>query len=229
VNSERIQTGDVEAITLDVRGASGLPLVGATEVQVRIRRKSDGLYLDWDDLTFKGSGWTTLDETATEDDSTLAPGLYSTSLDTGAVTNLAADDTLTVLPIKGAAPDTSTAVLPPPGEIKVGQWVDAVGLDLVTTATIGSAVSDTLRLAAWLVRGGAPVSTGLLSATVSMETAAGVSVVAAGAMAGPSALGVFTRDVPGVTLADATNYITVVTITDGLGAVTRYQAQPTVG
>lgn len=229
--AERIQTGDTEPITLDVRDAAGSPHTGATDIGVRIRRLSDGEYLDWDDSTFKAFGWTELDRTTVEQDAALAPGFYEVAggFDTQALTNAVLDDTYTVLPVKGAAADTAAAVMPAPAELKVGQWVDAVGLDLVVTATIGSLAADTLRMAAWLMRKGVPVTTGLVSATIAFESATGTVIAPAAAMTGPTARGIFTRDVGAISLANATNYVTVVTITDARGIVTRYQAQPTVG
>ena len=106
---------------------------------------------------------------------------------------------------------------------------DVGGTELVCTATIGASSIDTLRLAAWLERGGSPVTSGLVSASVALEHADGTVVVPDAVMTGPTARGVFRRDVSGVTLVAAQNYLTVVTITDATGAVMRYQAQPTVG
>lgn len=46
-----------------------------------IRRSADGLYLDWADLTFKGSGWTTLWTTMAEFDPTNLPGGHVKTVD----------------------------------------------------------------------------------------------------------------------------------------------------
>ncbi len=226
-----IQTGDTETITLDVRDASGAPFTGASDVRVRVRRDSDGLYLDWDDLTFKGAGWVERDRDCVEADAVLAAGLYEVpgGFPTLSITNLSVDDFYLMIPAKGPAADTAAAVLPTPGELKVGFWADAVGLELVCSATIGSLTPDTLRLTAWLVRTGVPVTSGLVSATIALEDSTGVVVVADGAMTGPTSRGIFRRDAAGVTLADATNYVSIVTITDARGLVTRFQAQPTIG
>lgn len=229
--SDLIQTGDTEPIVLDVRDALGDPFTGASDVLVRIRRDSDGEWFDWDDSTFKAAGWTERDRACAEADSSLAPGLYEVlgGFPSLAATNLAADDTYVVVPVKGPAADTVGAVLPAPDEFKIGWWADAVGLELVCSATIGSATPDTLRLAAWLMRRGLPVTTGLVSATIALEHVDGTVVVASGAMTGPTSRGIFRRDVAGVTLSVAQNYVSVVTVTDARGGVLRYQAQPTIG
>ncbi len=47
--------------------------VGVTAVALQICRLSDGFWLDWDDSTFKNSGWANKDQALTEDDN----GLFS--------------------------------------------------------------------------------------------------------------------------------------------------------
>lgn len=124
----RIQTGDTEPVALFVLATAGGPLTGATDLFVRVRR-GDGEYLDWADDTFKAAGWTTLDELLVESDAANAPGVYEVTggLDTGAITNPNADDNYLIIPSQSPG---VTATLPPPGEIKVGQWpeVDATRL-----------------------------------------------------------------------------------------------------
>ncbi len=89
---------------------------------VRVRRMSDGFYLDFSDNTFKSVGWTTLNAALGELDPVLAPGLYELAggLDTAFV-NGNTDDNLVITPIQTPGSD---AVLPLPEELKVGQWVD---------------------------------------------------------------------------------------------------------
>ncbi len=48
----------------------------AATFTLRIVRSSDGYMLDWSDWTFKTSGWTTLNQAATEHDATNNPGVY---------------------------------------------------------------------------------------------------------------------------------------------------------
>lgn len=79
-----ITAGTVESIHVYARAAAGGALTGSTNLRVQIRRASDGHFLDFNDGTFKGSGWTTLQGTLTEVDSTNEPGWYrySTGIDT---------------------------------------------------------------------------------------------------------------------------------------------------
>lgn len=121
--SNRIQTGAVEPIQVYVIDRSGNPLTGATDLFVRVRRGSDGDMLDWDNMTFDPTAWTRLDEPLVEVDVATVPGVYEVTggLDTGAITNPNADDDLLVTPLQDPGTD---AVLPAPGELRIGQWVD---------------------------------------------------------------------------------------------------------
>ena len=118
----RIQSGATEPIQVFVLDRAGEPLTGKTDLYIRIRR-GNGDYLDWDDMTFDPAVWVRLDEPLVEVDATLAPGIYEVvgGLDTGAITNPNADDNLVIIPVQDPGDD---AVLPLPGELKVGQWVD---------------------------------------------------------------------------------------------------------
>ena len=231
MSSVYVRSSDSEPLVLDVRDSNGAGLAGATGVRARIRRDSDGQFFDWADATYKGAGWTTLDGVAAELDAVNAPGLYGVAggYPTAAVTNPVVDDHYLVIPANSGAPDTAGAILPPPAEFRVGFWADAVGLDAVVSATIGPEASDTLRLMAWLERQNLAVTAGLVSATIEVRDASGAIVVPTGAMTGPTAQGVFQRDVPGLGLAATANYLAIVTITDAQGAVTGYTAMPTVG
>lgn len=121
------QTNSVEPIQVfAVSTATGLPLTGATDLFVRIRRVSDGFYFNWSDSTFKSSGWTTLNQILTEQDATNAAGLYAVTggFDLSAVTNKAASDTYTVIPLQ--TPGTS-AILPTPDDFREGQVLESIG------------------------------------------------------------------------------------------------------
>ena len=224
----RIQSGETEPIQVYVLDALGNPLTGLTDLYVRLRRASDGQFLDWADDTFKAAGWTTLGQLLTEQDATNAPGVYEVTggLNTSALTNAASEDVYTVVPYQ--TPGT-TAVLPAPEELHVGAWADQVGLLANVSVTATDTVPATVEILAWLTRKGAPVTSGLVSASVALKQPDGTVLVAAGGMTGPNADGVFRRTVMGVTLANATNYYADLTITDALGAVRDLQAQPTVG
>jgi hypothetical protein len=140
MSDARIQTGSIEPIEAWIAGDTGAPLTGLTDCYVRLRRLSDGRYLDWSDMTFKASGWVVLSKILTELDATRAPGMYSVvgGLDTGAVTNHVNNDTYTVYPLQDPG---NTAVLPAPGEILVGRWLDDIDATMSTLAlesTVGA-------------------------------------------------------------------------------------------
>jgi hypothetical protein len=140
--SERIRTGNVEPIEVYITNRRAEPLTGLTSIYVRIRRVSDGYYLDWNDDTFKNTGWTTLDQITTEVDGTNFPGLYKVTggFDTSAITNPTTDDDYQVLTLENPEDE---AVIPSPGLIRVGQWVDQIDTiwdKLPTNYIMGSAV-----------------------------------------------------------------------------------------
>lgn len=226
-----VRQADPEPIVLDVRDENRSPFIGATGVAVRVRRNSDGFYLDWTGNIYRSSGWTTLDRSTTAIDAVNAPGMYEVTggYPTPSISNAVSDDHYIVIPVNTGAPDTVGAVLPPPHEFKVGFWADAIGLDCVVSATIGSASPDTLKLIGWLERQNIPVSSGLVSASIELRDASGVIVVPSTAMNGPDAQGIFEVEIPGVTLALSSNYYASITITDNIGSTKSYTATPTVG
>lgn len=79
---ETANWGDKVPIEATILDASLVPLIGKTDIKVDVRRVSDGMFFDFADSTFKGSGWTTRQATMTEVDSTNAPGVYQYTLDT---------------------------------------------------------------------------------------------------------------------------------------------------
>lgn len=133
----RILTDSTEQIELYATNRRGAALTGKTDLYVRVRRQSDGLYLDWNDDTFKASGWTTLNQILTEVDATNSPGLYLVTggLDTSAITNAGTDDVYVVIPLQTPGTDAS---LPAPGEIRVGDYVDDIPDILADTSAIDS-------------------------------------------------------------------------------------------
>lgn len=120
----RILDGDTERIqTHPLKDGSLAAVTGSSTIVIAIQRVSDGFWYDFNDDTFKSSGWTTRQETMTEVSATYAPGEYCYDFDTSVVTNAAADDSYMV-----HVDDTSaTAVnVPQTGEIKVDQWPAAI-------------------------------------------------------------------------------------------------------
>ena len=128
--SVRIQSGDTEGLYYKVLDQDGQPFTGLTGLKVRVSRASDDYILDWNDDTFKASGWTTIDNTLAEVDSTNLPGLYKVTggLDTSAITNMASEDTILVSVFED--PNTNSLIC---GilEFKVGNWADQID-DILT-------------------------------------------------------------------------------------------------
>ena len=62
---------------------SNAPITGgAAGTAYKIRRGADGNLFDFDDMTFKASGWTTLSAALSEVDAAHLPGVYRGSIDT---------------------------------------------------------------------------------------------------------------------------------------------------
>lgn len=76
--------GNTILLSLTLRAGSQGMIIGETPT-VSFRRLSDSQYLDWNDTTFKASGWTTKAGSLTEIDSTNLPGVYQRTLNTAAI------------------------------------------------------------------------------------------------------------------------------------------------
>ncbi len=138
-SSVRIIDGDTERIETQALDDAEDPLTGVTDLLISIRRVSDDFYYDFNDNTFKSTGWTTRRQAMTELDATNDPGLYYYDFDTSAITNEAADDTYMVRVEQ--SPGTTVENLPQSGEIKVDQWPKDIIDDV---ATVDGVVDDIL-------------------------------------------------------------------------------------
>lgn len=227
MTSQLIRTGTIEPLYAQVVDQFGDPLTGATDIFVRIRRDSDGQFFDFADDTFKATGHVEQDSLLSEVGATLTPGLYQLTggLNTGAITNLVANDTYQVVAVQDPGTD---AALPATEELRIGHTADGLAV-LTTSATVESTVPGTVRLIAWLALDGAPVTTGLTSATVELLDDAGSTVFAATSMLGPSSQGVFSLDVASVTLAIAQQFFTRTVLVTTSHTYTALVAHPTVG
>ena len=124
--SVRIKTGDTENIEVGfIRNTSGAKITGLTDLFIRVKR-SNGDFLDWSDNTFKASGWTTINRLMVETNEASIYELVG-GFNTSLITNANANDNYIVIPLQ--TPGTN-AVLPDPGELKVGQWVDTIPADV---------------------------------------------------------------------------------------------------
>jgi hypothetical protein len=69
-----------EKVSWKISDPSGNPIVGIIPTCI-IVRVTDGYIFDWNDLSFKSSGWTIKSNNFTETDSTNIPGLYGIMFD----------------------------------------------------------------------------------------------------------------------------------------------------
>lgn len=133
--SVRIQTGGTEPVLVQVLNH----VIGLTDLVVRVRRESDNQFLDFGGAppnTFRAVPTQPNSSFLSQVNATNAPGLYTLTggLDLSAITNMVANDTLHVIPIQTTG---ANAVLPSPGEIKVGQYVDNLDAKVSTRAAPG--------------------------------------------------------------------------------------------
>src|SRR4051812_22884810 len=84
MSSVFIGTGASYQINVLLLTGAGAGLT-AGSVSLKIRRASDNKLLDWNDMTFKSVGWTTIAVTMTEVSSTNDPGSYTYSFNTSLI------------------------------------------------------------------------------------------------------------------------------------------------
>lgn len=69
-------------IKAELYGADGTGITGeGANLEVKVKRDSDDYFYDFDDSTFKASGWTTISAAMSEVNATVVPGEYEYSLD----------------------------------------------------------------------------------------------------------------------------------------------------
>lgn len=128
-----IETGGKEPIEIQLFNKyTGKPLLGKTDIKIRIRRHNDDLFFDWSDNSFKAYGAVVqLHETLTEINATQSPGLYRLStvthlrgLDTSAISGLGTSDSLEITVLQDGGADA--AGLPTGFELKVGSFLDTI-------------------------------------------------------------------------------------------------------
>lgn len=137
----RIQTDQTEPITVLIVDANGDALPGKSDIKIKIRRLSDGLYFDWDDNEFKTPGAITqLLETLDPVSDSYSPGEYHLSttdhpdgFDTSKIVNAADDDVYYITAIQDGG--TDAANVPQIGEIKEGDFLDFIDQKISDNAT----------------------------------------------------------------------------------------------
>ena len=121
-----IQTGSCEEISVMVLNTDGNPLLGKTDIKLKMRRISDGKYLDWADMRFKdGPSVSLLLYPLTEVNSTYSPGEYELKFNTSLISNANPNDTYVIVVLQDGG--TDAANLPVSDNFIVGSWVDHVG------------------------------------------------------------------------------------------------------
>jgi hypothetical protein len=113
----RIQNGQIERIETLIVDNSGEPVTGLSNVLLTIRRVSDDYWLDFNDNTFKASGWTTRQKVMAELDATNDAGVYYYDFDTSGFP----DDTYQMR-VECVSGDN----VPQTGELKTGGYVDNI-------------------------------------------------------------------------------------------------------
>lgn len=121
-----IQNGQTERILITALDENGDFITGLSDVLVEIQRTSDNYYLDFNDNTFKASGWATRQETMTELYYSYSPGSYYYDFDT---TGFSDDEYF--IRVTSATAENS----PYEGYLKVGGYVDNIDVALSTIKT----------------------------------------------------------------------------------------------
>lgn len=129
-SSVRIKTGAKEPIVVLIVDQNGDELTGLVDIKIKIRRGSDGFYLDWSDNNFKAFP-TQLLEALAEVSSVLSPGEYYLNtathvegFDTSTFVQLVDEEQYFVTAVQDGG--SSAANVPQMGEIKVGGFVDDI-------------------------------------------------------------------------------------------------------
>lgn len=126
----RIRKGEKEPIVVLIVDGDGNELTGLSDVKVKVRRASDGFYMDWSDNTFKASP-TQLLQSLSEISATFSPGEYHLStgthvdgFDTGTFVQLLDEESYFFTSVQDGGTTAANALQI--GEIKVGGFVDDI-------------------------------------------------------------------------------------------------------
>ena len=134
METTRIQNGQTEQIRVTALDIVSDFVTGLTDVLLEIRRESDGFYLDFNDSTFKNTGWTTRQNQMAELDVTNSPGTYFYNFDTSSLP----DDNYFLRVTSATAHNT-----PWEAELKVGDYVDNLDATVSSRATEANATTNT--------------------------------------------------------------------------------------
>lgn len=174
-----LKAGKVEPVEVYARAAAGGALTGSTNLRVQVRRQSNGHFFDFNDSTFKASGWTTKQATLTEVSSTDEPGWYS--LSGGLDTSGWADGSYLVTTLEVSTTLVANGPQFATGEIRVGGSIE--NLDSRLPAAL---VSGRMDASAGAVAAGVITSTEA-PALANLDAAVSTRLAAASYTAPPSA------------------------------------------
>jgi len=140
----------LEVLVLDI-DSSGV--TGLADVTVRVRDQATGNYYDWNDKTFKASGWTEQDKAMLEVDGTNSPGAYAVSPPSSGVADFEAGSNTTYI---------AEAVSPTPDDTKYrGEIIAGVGAEAymeVGLAVLFDETTNILKADVWLLSDGQTVT-----------------------------------------------------------------------
>lgn len=127
MESTRIQNGQTERIEVLALDSSGNPVNSISNILLGIRRISDDQWLDFNDNTFKSSGWSSRQVIMAEFDTSNDLGKYRYTFNSSGFS----DDTYQL-----RSDSTSASNFPQIGELKVGNFVDF--LDTFISSSTGA-------------------------------------------------------------------------------------------
>jgi hypothetical protein len=119
--SERVLSQSTVYLQWYATDSSGDAVTGKADLEIAIRRRSDGFWFDFDGtLLFIVSGSvTTRWKVLTEIDATNAPGMYSYTFDMSTIANAAVNDEYEIIYRQNGGADVK---IPAPDELLVDQW-----------------------------------------------------------------------------------------------------------
>lgn len=133
----RIQNGEIEKILITSLDENGDFITALSDVYIEITRLSDGYYLDFDDNTFKNSGWVSKTQLMVELDSSNSPGVYFYNFNTSGFD----DDDYYIRVIS-----VTSANSPWEGVLRVGGFIDNLDVKISTRAILNEYDDRFIRL-----------------------------------------------------------------------------------
>src|SRR3990167_5048518 len=121
--ADRNKYNEDERIMATMIDGNGALLTGSTSVILTIQREIDDYYFDFSDGSFKNSGWTSSGQPMTELDATGMAGTYYYDWDTANIGTQGSQRNYLFRAYHATASNS-----PQEGELKLGGWIDSVGL-----------------------------------------------------------------------------------------------------